>query len=49
MSTKKNIEQPNAENPEELLQLKLTKPKEVAAGIPAVISSANTVKMGPRQ
>ena len=40
MSTKKNIEQPNAENPEELLQLKLTKPKEVAAGIPAVISSA---------
>lgn len=34
---------PNAENPEELLQLKLTKPKIVAAGIPAVISSAKHV------
>lgn len=34
---------PNAENPEALLQLKLTKPKVVAAGIPAVISSAKHV------
>ena len=40
MSKKKNINEPNAENPEELLHLKLTKPKEVAAGIPAVIWSA---------
>lgn len=34
---------PNAENPEELLNLKLTKPKIVAAGIPAVLSSAKHV------
>ena len=34
---------PNAENPEELLKLKLTKPKIVAAGITAVISSAKHV------
>ncbi len=35
--------QPNAENPEEFLDLKLTKPKTVAAGIPAVISSAKHI------
>lgn len=34
---------PNAENPEEFLDLKLTQPKDVAAGIPAVISSAKHV------
>ncbi|HTN46141.1 MAG TPA: FdhF/YdeP family oxidoreductase [Flavipsychrobacter sp.] len=34
---------PNPENPEILEQLKLTKPKEVAAGIPAVISSAKHI------
>lgn len=34
---------PNAENPETLLHLKLTKPKIVAAGIPAVVSSAKHV------
>ncbi|GAA4468657.1 FdhF/YdeP family oxidoreductase [Nemorincola caseinilytica] len=34
---------PNAENPESLLNLKLTKPKIVAAGIPAVLSSAKHV------
>jgi molybdopterin-dependent oxidoreductase alpha subunit len=31
---------PNAENPEEFTGLKLTKPKVIAAGIPAVLSSA---------
>lgn len=35
--------EPNAENPEEFLHLKLTKPKTVAAGIPAVISSARHI------
>ena len=30
---------PNAENPEELLNMKLTTPKKVAAGVPAVVSS----------
>lgn len=34
---------PNPENPEQFEDLKLTKPKEVAAGIPAVISSAKHV------
>ncbi|MCE2787936.1 MAG: FdhF/YdeP family oxidoreductase [Bacteroidota bacterium] len=34
---------PNPENPEQFEELKLTKPKEVAAGIPAVISSAKHV------
>ncbi len=34
---------PNPENPEKFEDLKLTKPKEVAAGIPAVISSAKHV------
>lgn len=32
----KKIEQPSAENPEELLDLEVTEPKEWAAGIPAV-------------
>jgi len=32
----KKAEQPSAENPEELLDLKVTEPKEWAAGIPAV-------------
>lgn len=35
--------QPNAENPESFTGLKLTKPKDVAAGIPAVISSVKHV------
>ena len=30
------VEQPSAENPEELLDLKVTEPKKWAAGIPAV-------------
>lgn len=34
---------PNPENPEELIGLKLTVPKTVAAGIPAVVSSAEHV------
>lgn len=34
---------PNAENPEEFLELKLGKVKDVAAGIPAVVSSAKHV------
>lgn len=34
---------PNPENPESLLELHFTKPKTVAAGIPAVISSAKHV------
>ena len=40
---KKQQDIPNAENPEEFLDLKLTSPKTVAAGIPAVISSAKHV------
>ena len=36
-------QQPNAENPEEFLDLKLTKPKVVAAGMTAVVSSAKHV------
>ncbi len=39
--SKKNS--PNAENPEEFTGLKLTKPKIVAAGMPAVLSSAEHV------
>ena len=42
MSEEQNIV-PNAENPEEFTGLKLTKPKDVAAGIPAVISTAKHV------
>lgn len=40
---------PNPENPETFLEIKLTKPKEVAAGIPAVVSSVKHVfsEMGP--
>lgn len=34
---------PNAENPETFTGIKLTKPKKVAAGIPAVISSAKHI------
>ena len=34
---------PNAENPEEFTGIKLTKPKTVAAGMPAVLSSAEHV------
>ena len=36
-------QQPNAENPEEFLDLKLTKPKVVAAGMTAVVTSAKLV------
>jgi molybdopterin-dependent oxidoreductase alpha subunit len=42
MSEDKHIT-PNAENPEEFTGLKLTKPKIVAAGIPAVISGVRHV------
>jgi molybdopterin-dependent oxidoreductase alpha subunit len=42
MSEEKNI-QPNAENPATFTGLKLTKPKVMAAGIPAVISSAKHI------
>jgi len=42
MAEDKHIE-PNAENPEEFLELKLGKVPTVAAGIPAVISSAKHV------
>ncbi len=42
MANEKHI-QPNAENPEEFLDLKLGKVPTVAAGIPAVISSAKHV------
>lgn len=40
---------PNAENPEVFTGIKLTKPKDMAAGIPAVISSAKHMlaEMGP--
>lgn len=40
---KKKSEKPNPENPEVFEHLKVSKPKEVAAGIPAVISSAQHV------
>src|ERR1700743_2529382 len=36
-------EQPAAENPEELTDLKVTKPKDWAAGIPAVAAAMNDV------
>jgi molybdopterin-dependent oxidoreductase alpha subunit len=36
-------EQPSAENPDELLDLKVTEPKEWAAGIPAVMAAMNDV------
>lgn len=39
----KQKQTPKAENPETLLNLKLTEPKEVAAGIPAVISAVKHV------
>ena len=35
---------PNAENPEELLKLKLIRPKKVAAGIAAVLSSVKHMR-----
>jgi molybdopterin-dependent oxidoreductase alpha subunit len=40
---KKKQAKPNPENPEVFENLKLTKPKEVAAGIPAVVSSAQHI------
>jgi molybdopterin-dependent oxidoreductase alpha subunit len=39
----KIIEQPSAENPEELLDLKLSEPKKWAAGIPAVYEAGKDV------
>ena len=42
MSEEQNI-QPNPENPEKFTGLKLTKPKVIAAGIPAVLSSAKHI------
>jgi hypothetical protein len=36
-------EQAAAENPEELLDLKVTEPKEWAAGIPAVVAAMKDV------
>src|ERR1700712_2488783 len=39
----KEIVQPGAENPEELLDLKLTEPKKWAAGIPAVLAAGKDV------
>jgi len=42
MSAKK-VEQPAAENPEELLDLKVTEPKKWAAGIPAVTEALKDV------
>lgn len=38
-----DAEKPNPENPEVLLQLKLTDPKKTAAGIPAVVSAVKHV------
>lgn len=43
MSEERKDIQPNAENPETFTGIKLGKPKDVAAGIPAVISSAKHV------
>jgi molybdopterin-dependent oxidoreductase alpha subunit len=40
---KKNSGKPNPENPETFEDLKVTKPKVIAAGIPAVISSAKHI------
>lgn len=47
--SKEQKQVPNAENPEIFTGLKLGKPKEMAAGIPAVISSAKHMlsEMGP--
>jgi molybdopterin-dependent oxidoreductase alpha subunit len=44
-----NTDTPNPENPETFLAIKLTEPKETAAGIPAVVSSLKHVlsEMGP--
>jgi molybdopterin-dependent oxidoreductase alpha subunit len=39
----KKAKQPNPENPETFESIKLTKPKVIAAGIPAVISSAKHI------
>lgn len=39
--------QPSAENPEELLDLKVTEPKKWAAGIPAVVASGSDMLQGP--
>src|ERR1700709_2074915 len=39
----KKQEQPSAENPEELLDLKVTQPKEWAAGIPAVYEALKDI------
>ena len=39
--------QPSAENPEELLDLKVTEPKKWAAGIPAVMASGSDMLQGP--
>ncbi len=44
MSNEKEQKIPNAENPETFTGIKLTKPKNVAAGIPAVISSLKHIK-----
>lgn len=44
--SKENTQQnktPNAENPEDFTGLKLSKPKEMAAGMPAVVSSAKHI------
>jgi molybdopterin-dependent oxidoreductase alpha subunit len=43
MSKKKNTDKPDPENPESFRHLKLTKPKEVAAGMVAIMSSAKHV------
>lgn len=40
---KKDLNQPNAENPETFLDIKVTAPKKVAAGMLAVVSSAKHV------
>jgi len=44
-----NNEEVNAENPERFTGLKLIRPKTVAAGIPAIFSSAKHIfsEMGP--
>ena len=39
----KKIEQPSAENPEELLDLKVTEPKKWAAGVPAVYEALKDI------
>src|SRR5438045_8623923 len=37
------VEQPSAENPEELLDLEVTEPKEWAAGLPAVYEAVKDI------